>query len=448
MGGGLMQLVAYGAQDIYLTGNPQITFFKVVYRRHTNFSMETISQTFDSSVDFGKKCSVTIARNGDLVNGMILEVKLPELYQTPGTSTSVSWVDGIGNSLIKSVEVEIGGQQIDKHYGEWLDIWGELNVKKDHRDAYDTMVGNTYASDDADPADSAKGHGVTLYVPLRFWFNRNPGLALPLIALQYHEVKINLELEESAKLVRSDVAISGVVQMGESGGSNAALTSCELLVDYIYLDTDERRRFAQVSHEYLIEQLQFTGTESLTSGSGNANIDLNFNHPVKQLNWIVQNETYLTTASGPSTTDTKRRATGNQKLRYSALPNIKGRYDTFQKAKIQLNGHDRMSERDSDYFRLVQNVNHSEVSPSKTIYTYSFGLKPSEHQPSGTCNFSRIDNAKLNLTFDTSTTSENTNDAAAPYTGQMGSGVEVKVFATNYNVLRIMSGMGGLAYSN
>ncbi len=448
MGGGLMQLVAYGAQDIYLTGNPQITFFKVVYRRHTNFSMETISQTFDSDVDFGKKCSVTIARNGDLVNGMILEVKLPELHQTGQTPTSTfcSWVDGVGNALVKSVEVEIGGQQIDKHYGEWLDIWGELNVKKDHRDAYDKMVGNSYVSDDSDPADSAKQHPITLYVPLRFWFNRNPGLALPLIALQYHEVKVNLELEELAKLVRSNVAITGVVQ--DSGSSNAAITSCELLVDYIYLDTDERRRFAQVSHEYLIEQLQFTGTESISSGSGNANIDLNFNHPVKQLNWVIQNETYLTTASGPSATDTKRRATGNQKLRYSALPNINGRYDTFQKAKIQLNGHDRMSERDSDYFRLVQNVNHSEVSPSKTIYTYSFGLKPAEHQPSGTCNFSRIDNAKLNLTFDTSTESENTDDASNPYTGQMGSGVEVKVFATNYNVLRIMSGMGGLAYSN
>ena len=275
--------------------------------------METISQTFDSDVDFGKKCSVTIARNGDLVNGMILEVKLPELDQTQttsgGTSTFVSYVDGVGNALVKSVEVEIGGQQIDKHYGEWLDIWGELNVKKDHRDAYDKMVGNSYVSDDADPADSAKGHGVTLYVPLRFWFNRNPGLALPLIALQYHEVKVNLELEEAAKLVRCDKGnLSGHPTMGSSGSSNAAITSCELLVDYIYLDTDERRRFAQVSHEYLIEQLQFTGTESISSGSGNANIDLNFNHPVKQLNWVIQNETYLTTASGPSTTDTTRRA--------------------------------------------------------------------------------------------------------------------------------------------
>ena len=173
--------------------------------------------------------------------------------------------------------------------------------------------------------------------------------------------------------------------MGSLVHQTHGITSCELLVDYIYLDTDERRRFAQVSHEYLIEQLQFTGTESISSGSGNANIDLNFNHPVKQLNWVIQNETYLTTASGPSSTDTTRRATGNQKLRYSALGNINGRYDTFQKAKIQLNGHDRMSERDSDYFRLVQNVNHSEVSPSKTIYTYSFGLKPAEHQPSGTC---------------------------------------------------------------
>ena len=430
MGGGLMQLVAYGAQDIYLTGNPQITFFKVVYRRHTNFSIETIAQTFNSDVDFGKKSQVTIARNGDLIGAMHLEMKVQQLQQTPGTSTYVSWTNGLGNAMVKSISIEIGGQEIDKHYGEWLDIWGELNVKKDHRDAYDAMVGNTYTSDDADPADSAVESPVTLYVPLRFWFNRNPGLALPLIALQYHEVKLHLELEESKYLVRSDVALTSTPQ--NSDESDVKVSSCNLLVDYIYLDTDERRRFAQVSHEYLIEQLQHTGSESITAKTTNVNVDLNFNHPVKCLNWTIQDTTYSTVGSGPG--GTTRRNDGNQKLRYSCLKARNNKYDTFESGKIQLNGHDRMSERDADYFRLVQNVQHMEVAPTKTIYTYSFGLKPAEHQPSGTCNFSRIDNAKLNLNFTTDPHTDNP--------------TELKVYATNYNVLRIMSGMGGLAYSN
>jgi len=173
-----MQLVAYGAQDIYLTGNPQITFFKVVYRRHTNFSIESIQCTFNGSVDFGRKANVTISRNGDLIGPMYLEVKLPRLLQTQDSNTKVQWTNGIGNALVKSVEVEIGGQRIDKHYGEWLDIWSELNVDKNHRDTYNEMVGH-----DENPNVDNADYERTLYIPLRFWFNRNPGLALPLIAL-------------------------------------------------------------------------------------------------------------------------------------------------------------------------------------------------------------------------------------------------------------------------
>jgi len=445
-----MQLVAYGAQDIYLTGNPQITFFKVVYRRHTNFSIETINQTFSSTPDFGRKTNVTIARNGDLVSNMCLEVKLPALFQTQGSGTYQSWTNGIGNALIKSVNVEIGGQEIDKHYGEWLDIWSELNLPQDKKNNYNRMVGNNYPSDDYDPdlaKDSANESTSTLYIPLRFWFNRNPGLALPLIALQYHEVKINVEFEEANYLTRSDAA-AAISGPESSSGVAVLMTSCELLVDYIYLDTDERRRFAQVSHEYLIEQVQFLGSESLSASSSNAMVNLNFNHPVKCLNWVIQNEKFLAVNSTEQTDDNKAFDSGNQKLRYSSLAKINNNNDTFNTAKIQLNGHDRMSEKNADYFRIVQGHNHLVGSTNKNIYTYSFALKPGEHQPSGTCNFSRIDNAKLVLNFDTSSTSSNTNTALTAYTGQVQSAVELKVYATNYNVLRVMSGMGGLAYSN
>ena len=284
--------------------------------------------------------------------------------------------------------------------------WSELTVPQGKKDlGYDLMVGNS------DVVDT--NNGVTkrrLYVPLQFWFNRNPGLALPLIALQYHEVKLNLELRPS-----SDVII------GTTTAAN--MNSCKLWVDYVYLDTDERRRFAQVSHEYLIEQVQFTGDESVTAGTSSKNVTLNYNHPVKALYWV-----HVTNANASTTNKEWVKYTGTH-----VASNAYGRNDTFKTAKLQLNGHDRFVERNADYFRLVQNYQHHTNVPSKHIYTYSFALSPEEHQPSGTCNFSRIDNAVLQVKYDTSLV------VAAS---------KIKIFAVSYNVLRIMSGMGGLAYSN
>ena len=420
MGGGLMQLVAYGAQDIYLTGNPQITFFKVVYRRHTNFSIEAIEQTFSGNADFGQKVTCTLARNGDLVSSIYLLVKVPALDQTQSGSTYVNWVNGFGNALIKKVDLEIGGQRVDRQYGEWLDIWNELNVDSNHKNAYNEMVGN-YSSTTGLKYSAA--HARTLYVPLQFWFCRNPGLALPLIALQYHEVKVHIEFRHLKELINSDVSISAPV---DTSGSLAIINNCMLLVDYIYLDTDERRRFAQVSHEYLIEQVQFTGGETIENGTQLKNINLDLNHPVKCMHWVIQDENYISSGSTGS---------NNQPLRYDCPSSSNGKNDTFATAKILMNGHERFAVRDADYFRLVQNYRHLKSSSDKHIYTYSFGLNPSEHQPSGTCNFSRVDNSSLTVTFDTSTHTANGDS-------------KIKIYAINYNVLRIMSGMAGLAYSN
>ena len=381
MGGGLMQLVAYGAQDIYLSGNPQITFFKVVYRRHTNFSMESIEQTFNGSADFGRKVTCTISRNGDLIHRIYLQAELP--------SAGVEWA---GHKLIKSVEIEIGGQRIDKHYGDWLHIWNELSQTAGHELGYKAMVKGSPSDDNNyDASGTNEDMSNIVFVPLQLWFCRNPGLALPLIALQYHEVKINLEFGASTDVLDSNFTNSG---------TEDHLKNASLYVDYIYLDTDERRRFAQVSHEYLIEQLQFTCDES-----ANNKIKLNFNHPVKELVWVEK-----------STLDT-----------VASVGEYVTSYDT---AKLQLNGHERFAPRPAQYFQLVQPYQHHERVPVNSgINVYSFALKPEEHQPSGTCNMSRIDNATLNLT---GVNSENV----------------VKVFAVNYNVLRVMSGMGGLAYSN
>ena len=505
MGGGLMQLVAYGAQDVYLTGNPQITFWKVTYRRHTNFAMESIEQTFNGQADFGRRVTCTVSRNGDLAYRTYLQVTLPEINS--GLAKYARWLDFPGHQLIENVEVEVGGQRIEKQYGDWMHIWCQLTMDKNQEAGYYKMVGNTtqltFVTDpsfaDVDgPCDSNAPRQVcaprnalpetTLYVPLQFWFCTNPGLALPLIALQYHEVKINLDLRAI------DECLWAVDELtGGSKATNAyanSLVSASLYVDYIYLDTDERRRMAQNPHEYLIEQLQYTGAESV--GSSANKIRLNFNHPVKELVWVVQPDCHVDYCASLESTESLYAALGAQPFNYTdaldALPNsikafgssaavdgtaafIDGNvFDeadavaagTTQSAvsdagtfvlaetsldmhcwgenpvvtaKLQLNGQDRFSEREGTYFDQVQPWQHHTRAPDTGINVYSFALRPEEHQPSGTCNMSRIDNATLQLVLSNATV-ESTNTA------------KVRVYARNYNVLRIMSGMGGLAYSN
>jgi hypothetical protein len=374
MGGGLMQLVAYGAQDIYLTGNPQITFFKVVYRRHTNFSMEAIEQTMLGTPGSGTSQTSTISRNGDLIHKMYFEVR----WNTTQPDT-----ESPGAYMIDNVELEIGGQMIDRHTGDWMETWTRLTEASriseggTNNTVFSEMAAmgtGTYSSADAD---------TDYFVPLQFWFCRNTGLALPLIALQYHEVKLKVKWSTNADIP----------------------STCKLYVDYIYLDTDERRRFAQVSHEYLIEQLQY---QSLGASKIN---ELNFNHPVKELVW----------KRNPNSGDDFNQQSINKDYNFH----------------LTLNGHDRFSKRSTRYFTHLQvwqyhsgTIVEATQSGDDTtvIAVYSFALKPEEHQPSGTCNFSRIDNAQLVCDNDFE-----------------GAGT---IYAVNYNVLRIMSGMGGLAYSN
>ncbi len=535
MGGGLMQLVAYGAQDVYLTGNPQITFFKTTYRRHTNFAMESIEQTFNGQADFGRRVTCTISRNGDLAYRTYLQVTLPEIGQDLANSNANSngsvnarWLDFPGHQLIHQVEVEIGGQRIDRHYGDWMHIWTQLTLDKNQESGFNKMLGNTtqltfvtnqeFADVDG-PCDSDAPRQVcaprnalpetTLYVPLQFWFCCNPGLALPLIALQYHEVKINLDLRpiDECLWAVTDMFASddSTVSQKVTAAYNQSLIAASLYVDYIYLDSDERRRMAQNAHEYLIEQLQFTGDESV--GSSSNKIKLNFNHPVKELIWVVQPDAHVDYCASLETGETLFKTLGAQPFNYTdavdALPNSVSAFgskastganstavingELFQDngvaanvtsagsgdwyaagpeelvagvsdagtfvlaetsldmhcwgenpvvtAKLQLNGQDRFSEREGTYFDLVQPWQHHTRAPDTGINVYSFALRPEEHQPSGTCNMSRIDNATLQLVLSNATV-ESTNTA------------KVRVYATNYNILRIMSGMGGMAYSN
>jgi hypothetical protein len=462
-----MQLVAYGAQDIFLTGNPQITFFKVVYRRHTNFAMESIEQTFNGSADFNKKVTCTVSRNGDLIHRVYLRVELPTVTIHP--LSSFRWLNWLGHILIRSVEIEIGGQRIDKHYGDWMHIWNELTQSAGKHLGYANMLGNipqlVNPIENTSNSNTKDVAGQILYIPLEFWFCRNPGLALPLIALQYHEVKINLELGDKRDCYWAGKRNgSGDWEYNASAATVPSLNSASLFVDYIFLDTEERRRFAQVSHEYLIEQLQFTGDES--TGTANNKFKLNLNHPVKELVWVVQ----------PDDNTSDEAPFGKQWFNYTdaydmslmpefafnmasadlvtpnensaGLPGVAaggsngvyiptsfdGGENPIKMAKLQLNGHDRFSERDGRYFNLVQPYQHHENVPSRGINVYSFSLKPEEHQPAGSCNMSRIDNATLNLHL-----------TAASVAGSRT--CKVRVYAVSYNVLRIMSGMGGLAYS-
>ena len=425
MGGGLLQLVAYGAQDVYLTGNPQITFFKVVYRRHTNFAIEAIEQTATGSNSLGSRATFQLTRNGDLIHRVYFYGQIKN-----NADTSVALVPNFGQKLLKTIELEIGGQRIDKHYSEWLYIWNELSLPFGKREGYYKMIGaNKY--NNCTLLETKKSY--ELYVPLEFWFCRNVGLALPLIALQYHEVKINVEYESQAKLVDEKTTNTtfqaDTIKNNTYDNANIVLEAPKLWVDYIFLDTDERRRFAQLSHEYLIEQLQFTGTDNITASAnedGMKSMRMNFNHPCKELVWAIKKNDDSVYWNNFSTAKPL-----NENDATASLNDYIKSVNPVMQAKIMLNGNDRFAQRKGDYFSLVQPYQHHENTPDdyhKGINVYSFAIKPEEHQPSGTLNMSRIDTAVLSL--------------SSLIEGS------IHIYAVNYNVLRILSGMGGLAYSN
>ena len=427
MAGGLMQLVAYGAQDVYLTGNPKVTFFQAVYRRHTNFAMENIEQTVNGSAGSSGRVSVTIARNGDLVNDMYIELKAPA---TVASGTGTAGVDAcwLAERSIKDVELSIGGQRIDKHYQKWWRLYSELYLDESKKASWGKMTTGQA--------------GEQVFLPLIFFFNRNPGLALPLIALQYHEVRLDFDLS------------------ADFDNYSDTSKTFKVWANYIYLDTEERRRFAQKGHEYLIEQVQHTGVDTVTAATGGVGktkqVRLSYNHPVKELVWclsenddrqglwnfttkaadgeiVLESDPTAITASNAFIATSMSGAPllkvgtdgGSEKFTEEAV-------GTVGQMKLVLNGQDRFKEQSGKYFNQVQAFNHHSGSPYAGIYSYSFALKPEEHQPTGTCNFSRIDNAQVSIT----TTKGNDN------------ATNLNMFAVNYNVLRIQSGMGGLAFSN
>lgn len=557
MGGGLLQLVAYGAQDAYISGNPQITFWKGLFKRHTNFAMEPFRINFTGQVQWGTKQTALVGRHADLLYSTYVEVTLPQTVG--GDTVPFLWnneAGALGYNLIKHVEIDIGGQVVDRMYSEFMFLWGNLTQNF----TQSIKLGSLLSGPCTDIGPSVLRYGTAcapdgrqqkmnvIYIPLPFFFTRNPGAALPLIALQYHEVKINVLWNET-QFIAGNFNQAGIVPPA---------IQAALYIDYIYLDTEERRRMAQASHEYLIEQTQFNEDKGIRGA--NSRIDLTFNHPVKELIWVVQPTAYTdcrlaaaverpytftvneeihytrslsadTTVpigfTSPATFEfefsqsgsliaTKQNsgigynvgdvltfyqsrfgsyAAGNIEIQVTSVTGD-GEIDTFYIKSgrqryvpetrlkpftydidpvfdqlLQINGQDRLDRRHGDYFSMVQPYQHHSGTLGGGLYSglfgehggglvglvgggaymYSFALRPEEHQPSGTCNFSRIDTATIVMNMAGLTSSTLGGDFGFNETNKNNdvfNDWNVRVYATNYNVLRVMSGMGGLAYSN
>ncbi len=575
MGGGLMQLVAYGAQDVYLTGNAQITLFKVVYRRHTNFSMECVEIPIETAKP-GGRVSVPIQRAADLMAKARHRASTPDLIPSNAAfNGKVAWVRRLGHALIKSAEVQIGGSSIDKHFGVWLDIWYELTHSVNHERGYNELIGDIPELTTLTNAADGIAGGFNVYTPFQFWFCRNYGLALPLIALQYHDVRINIEYESIQNLV---VSTAGDGADSAPRFNNISFGSSGILIDYIYLDSEERRRFAQVGHEYLIEQLQVNET-NLQNNSESQQFTLNFNHPCKELIWAhrlgcfngANGSTFLAysntddwsnalqaaseslarsmirvgsedlaagattgTASGANESDIiftdtslvdgatlrfvvvdaptsgtptvtivtnalmcgsvnlcSKLGTVSYDLHYTgttvtaveisvsgstlslddlSIPinamtdnraastkandvavvqlnnyglRLDGKGNMVTEANLTLNGHERMAKQPGQYYNYMQTLDAHTRTPADGINVYSFGLHPEQHQPTGSCNMSRIDSARLIYKVRDVLASSRSAAGFDIFTGTI-----VYIYVQNYNILRMMAGMAGVAYSN
>lgn len=469
MGGGLIQLIARGVQDIYLTDDPQITFFKMIYRRHTNFSVESRIQKFQSLPNFGETATCSISYSGDLVGRIILYVEIPSIpkFIESDNVKVVAWVKNLGYALVQDVSLYIGGKLIDKQYGEFMHIWTQMTCKQ--KDSLSKMTGNIpkmYEFSNGKP-------GYALYIPLEFWFCRNTGLYLPLVAMSSSDIKItvsfrkfeecckigpghSIEIEENVcPFIRGDYIVHNgnygyitgfdfikkrlyyiklhkvnslphdehnkivsvhspykfVTATGKESIEHVSLAykpsfvNSFLYVDYVYLENDERLKYVRIGHEYLIEQVQFNQTLGITGSSVKMNLALK--HPCKAFYWVVH--------SWPAPNDI-----------FSYVNPLKVDEDLMITGVLSINGQTRFGERGPEFFNLVEPYAHHSSGPTKGIYVYSPSMYPENHQPSSTLNMSKIDSANLIL--------------------KLNGGMRINVYTLSYNILRISFGMTSLAF--
>jgi hypothetical protein len=437
-GGGLLQLVATGKQDVFLTGNPQISFFKMVYRRHTNFAVESQAMYFDGTPNFGQRITCLIPRRGDLLGKIYLDVTLPRLTDAI-TGAPISYTNAVGFALIQEITFEVGEQEIDRQTGEWMEIWTQLTTPSSQRDALNAMVGRVdqYLPPQIIPGQNSEG--LRLQIPLQFYFCRNPGLYLPLLALQYHPIRINITLAPLNSLYYSPQNDNPLCNVQVN--PTCAIKNMMLWGDYVYLDVEERRRFVSTSHEYLIEQVQYTPPYSLTGNQMTATIPVEFNHPLKEFFIVAQRDTMINR---------------NEHYNYSSLaigeavpPQVQSylnfgqsRTDLISSAVLQLDGYDRFQARGPEYFRLVQPYDHHTTTPVNSfIYTYSFALRPEDAQPTGTLNASRIDSIVWKIEMNPVLSMP-----TIPQQQQRGN-CHIVIYGLNYNVFRVVNGYGGLLFT-
>ncbi len=424
--GSLLQLVATGKQDVFLTGNPQISFYKSVYRRYTNFSIESCRMYFDGTPNFGQRITCLIPRFGDLLGQIFLDVELPALTLKDG-DVPLSYVNSPGHALIEEITLEIGEQEIDKQTGEFMEIWTQLTTPAGQLDAINNMIARQNPYSPPQLFGSQK-----LLIPLHFWFCRNPGNYLPLLAIQFHPIRINIKLRSL-----NDMVYYGSSQEACTPGilNPVSITSIQMWGDYVSLDKEERRRFVSTQHEYLIDQIQYTPRMAIPAGSGTVNIKMDFNHPLRELIWIVQRDVMTNlheyfNFSSLAITDTS-----------TCL-----RTDNIVDAKLQLDGQDRFERRTAPYFRLVQPYQHHTTTPVLSfIYTYSFALRPEDLQPSGSLNASRIDSLNLLMTIrDCQVSCGSCGDCDDP-NYSIGNCHSV-IYGVNHNVLRVIDGFAGVLF--
>lgn len=485
MPGGIIQLAVYGAQDYYLTSNPQISFFKSVYRRHTNFSMEMINvlPTLENSLSSSTETNIEFAinRNADLVKDMYFVFTLPNIYST--SVEKFQWIRNIGEFIIKEITFNIGSRQIDKQFGEWLHIWAELNLPEGKKDGYNRMIGNVAELYDPESVSGSSSYPSEtsvvpsikerkIYVPLQFWFNQSYGNAFPLIAMQYDSapvIRITLrKLNELYTIIDSSnrIAPNSSYNIGkflEYNNTDSTTTNLSinpsLEVNYIFLDKQERKRFAIVEHEYLIKQIQRVETEIAPTTSEKANnIELKIQHPISDINWIARRtdleavnqwhnftnwplQDYDPTISSYLTPDTNPFGS-EYTINSTTYPSLKHK-NIIKSATLRLNGFERFDTKDSDMFNLVNNYQHHQRISKDGINTYSFSLETYKYQPSGTCNMSRFNPIELQVTTVPHASSSITGTSASPPYDY-----NVYIYAVNYNIFRMIGGLGDVEFSS
>jgi len=404
MGAGtLVELIARGNQDTYIIGNPQFSFFKSVYKRHTNFAIEPIKQIFTESPDFGKRVTCIIDKKADLLSDIMLELELPAL------KTYVSWTNNIGCFIIDWVELQFGGEPIDRISGDLLDIFMDITTPSGKKQPLYDMIGKYSTFNNNTQTEALK-----LLIPIPFWFCRSIEKALPLISMQYTDIKLVFQFKPFDKCWYK-------LSNGETPSSTPSITKANLICNFIYLDVFERTKFAkEKNHEYLIEQFQSLNGFQLAQNLINANVRLFFNHNIKELYWTYRTSIATSNNDYNNYANVTNYGTSNELI---VAP--------FNEMNLRFNGNDRFEKLAETFFRLYQPYKHHSSGTNDYIYMYSFALNPEDTQPSGTCNFSKLDNITLNL------------DCSA----SIPSGI-INVYAINYNILRIQNGMSGLLFSS